>query len=91
MPDDAVVGILGGKLGHLRSERAAHFHARENEVDAVWIAALHALEKGPGAILFAYALFRLHDPIGRLLRMLRPDTKIIRPGDRWNQPGLESA
>lgn len=60
-PDDAVIRILGGKLGHLRGERAAHFHAREDAVNPVLIPPLHPLEVWPDAILLAHSLLRLQD------------------------------
>ena len=39
---DAVVRILGGKLGHGNAEGAALFHALEDEIDAIGPTLLHA-------------------------------------------------
>jgi hypothetical protein len=56
-PDDAVVRIVGGKPGHFRTERAAHFHAGEDAVNTVLIPPLHALQMRQDALLLAHTLF----------------------------------
>jgi S1-C subfamily serine protease len=58
-PDDAVVRIIGGKPGHFRAERAAHFHAREDAVDPVLIPPLHSLQMRQDALLLAHTLLCL--------------------------------
>ena len=53
---NAVVGILGGKLGHGTAEGRPLFHALENEIDAVLAGPLHAAQPGPDVIFFTDTL-----------------------------------
>ena len=54
--EDAMVGILGGVLGHGDAERPSLFHALEHEVDTVSIPLLQAAQSGQDVIFFAYSL-----------------------------------
>ena len=58
MRQNAMVGILGGVLRHADAERAALFHAFEDEVDAVGVLLLHAAQRGQHVIFFAHPFFR---------------------------------
>lgn len=53
---DAVVGIVGGKLGQNRAEGLAVLQVFENEVGAMLVVALHGAEPGPDIVFLAYAL-----------------------------------
>src|SRR6266540_4866057 len=57
-PDDAVIRIIGGKLGHRGAKCAAHLHARNDEVDPVLIPTLHALEMCSNVVFLTRTLLR---------------------------------
>jgi hypothetical protein len=54
---DAVVRVLGGKLGDSGAECRSLFHALEDEVDAVAIVLLHFLQIREDEVLFPDSLF----------------------------------
>ena len=54
---NAMVRILGGKLGNAAPERSALLHALEDKVDAVGVLLLHAAQGGQDVILFAGSFF----------------------------------
>src|ERR1700686_5226370 len=58
-PNDTVIRIIGGKLGHPRLEGAAHLHAGEDAVDTVLIASLHPFQMRQDALLLAHTFFGL--------------------------------
>src|ERR1700730_10132085 len=58
-PNDAVIRIICGKLGHPRLEGAAHLHAGEDAVDTVLIAPLHPLQMRQDALLLAHTFLGL--------------------------------
>ena len=61
MPNDAVVQVVCGKPGHLRSERAVHYPTRDDAVGAVLIPPLHPLQMRTNNVLLAHALLRFQD------------------------------
>src|SRR5713226_3433524 len=53
---NAMVGILRGKLGNANAERAPLLHAFEDEVDAIGVVLHYAAQMGEHVILLAHAL-----------------------------------
>ena len=53
---NAVVGVLGGELGHGTAEARPLFHALKDEIDAVPAGPLHAAQPGPHVIFFTDTL-----------------------------------
>src|SRR3974377_283876 len=58
---DAVIAIIGGELGHYRSEGRGLFHALENKVDPEALAAFGRSEEGPYPVFLPDVLFRPFD------------------------------
>ena len=56
MRQNAMVGILGGKLGDADAERGPLLHALEMKVDAVGVRFYHAPQVGLHIIFFAHSL-----------------------------------
>src|SRR6266536_2712963 len=54
---DAVVGVLGGKLRHADAKGTPQFHAPENEVDPQSVPVLPAAQGGHQVVFFADSLF----------------------------------
>ena len=56
MREDAVVGVLGGKLRQADAEGRPLLHALEDEVDAVGVVLLHATQRRQHVVLLAHSL-----------------------------------
>src|SRR6266516_3831815 len=54
--NQTIVRIIGGVLGHQRPETVAPLHALQDEIHAITVLPLHALEVGPNVIFFSDAL-----------------------------------